>query len=263
MTIYWQHHTCLLTGATGGIGKEIAKALAARGVTLLLTGRSQEKLAELHNILPGKHILLCADLNEPAGMEKVVEAARRHQVSMLINNAGCNVTGEFHHMHPATLTTLMNTNLALPMQLTLRLLDQFLALKQAVIVNIGSTFGSIGYPCNSVYCATKFGLRGWTESLQREYAHSPLQVYYLAPRATQTSINSDAMVNMNKALGNQMDAPQVVADALICQLQNNTARRFIGFPEKLFARINGAFPGLVDNALIKQLPTIKRYLATH
>ena len=263
MTINWQQHTCLLTGATGGIGREIAKALAAKGVTLLLTGRNQEKLAALHEMLPGKHILLCADLTQQEGLEKVIEAARRYKVSMLINNAGSNVTGEFHHMHPATLTTLINTNLALPMQLTLQLTDHFMSLKQAVVVNIGSTFGSIGYPCNSVYCATKFGLRGWTESLQREYANTPLHFYYLAPRATQTAINSDAMVNMNKALGNQMDAPQVVADTLISQLEKNSPRRFIGFPEKLFTRINGAFPGLVDNALIKQLPTIKRFLATH
>lgn len=65
---------------------------------------------------------------------------------------------------------------------------------------------------------------------------------------------------MNKALGNQMDSPQLVADELVALLNSNKTRRFIGFPEKLFARINGVFPRIVDNAIAKQLPKIKQFL---
>ena len=130
------------------------------------------------------------------------------------------------------------------------------------MVNVGSTFGSIGFPCHAAYCASKFGLRGFTESLIREYAHSPVNFYYLAPRATQTSINSDAVVSMNRALGNQMDPPERVADALVAQLEGNKSRWFIGFPEKVFARINGVLPGIVDRALIKKLPVIQRFLTS-
>ena len=65
---------------------------------------------------------------------------------------------------------------------------------------------------------------------------------------------------MNQALGNAVDAPDDVAQALIDMLNKNQSRRFLGFPEKWFVKINGAFPKLVDAALKKQLPTIQRHM---
>ena len=81
---------------------------------------------------------------------------------------------------------------------------------EAAIVNIGSTFGSIGHPGFATYCASKFGLRGFTETLRRELADTEVQVYYVAPRATRTDMNSAAVVQLNEELGNAMDPPDVV-----------------------------------------------------
>ncbi|MAI64793.1 MAG: hypothetical protein CL600_07960 [Alteromonas sp.] len=94
----------------------------------------------------------------------------------------------------------------------------------------------------------------------REYSGTNIHFHYFAPRATQTSINSAQATSMNQALGNAVDAPDDVAQALIDMLNKNQSRRFLGFPEKWFVKINGAFPKLVDAALKKQLPTIQRYM---
>ncbi len=258
----WERQVCLLTGATGGIGQAIAEALAEKGVSLILTGRNHDKLSSLLSRLAGSHTLVCADITTPEGLDKVVSVCCAKPPTMLINNAGISTTGEFTHTSAADISRVIHTNLIAPVTLTQRLIPLLRHAENAFVINIGSTFGSIGFPCHSVYCASKFGLRGWTESLMREYASTNVSFLYLAPRATRTDINSSAVEEMNRALGNQMDNPDVVANALISQVEQRRRRRFLGFPEALFARINGVFPSLVDRALFKKLPTIQQFMSS-
>jgi short-subunit dehydrogenase len=130
----------------------------------------------------------------------------------------------------------------------------------ALILNIGSTFGSIGYPGFSLYASSKFGILGFTESLRRELADSNIVVKYFAPRAAKTAINNDKVMAMNAELGTKMDSPEVVAKALMTFLTQASSQWYVGWPEKLFVKINSVFPKLVDSSIIKQLPIIKRYL---
>ena len=260
MAIAFDKQVCLLTGASGGIGEAIAKQLASLGVSLILTGRNIDKLGKLVEVLPGQHTVVCADLTQTEDMEKVVALCRDKSLTMLINNAGITETGAFTDASKGAVDSVITTNLVVPITLTQKLIPILQRAPDAHIINIGSTFGSIGFACHSLYCASKFGLRGWTESLIREYAGTNLHFHYFAPRATQTSINSPQATSMNRALGNAVDAPDDVAQALIDMLNKNQSRRFLGFPEKWFVKINGAFPKLVDAALKKQLPTIQRHM---
>ncbi|MDC8829284.1 SDR family oxidoreductase [Alteromonas gilva] len=262
MAIRWQEQVCLLTGASGGIGQAIAYKLAGLGVSLILTGRNADSLSALMASLPGQHTLVCADITTEAGRDKVVAVCHDRHISMLINSAGISETGDFTTTPAQRIDTLLLTNLYAPMALTQRLLPLLQRASSAYVVNVGSTFGSIGFACHAAYCASKFGLRGFTESLSRELASSNVGVFYLAPRATKTGINSAAVVSMNQALGNKVDPPERVAEALVSQLERNKARWFIGMPEKLFARLNGALPELVDRALAKKLPVIQRFLTS-
>jgi short-subunit dehydrogenase len=127
-------------------------------------------------------------------------------------------------------------------------------------VFVGSTFGSIGFPGYTAYCASKFGLRGFSEALRRELADTPVQVIYVAPRATATAMNPEAVNELNQALGNTMDPPEKVAGAILEAMQKDEKRRFLGWPEKLFVVINGVLPRIVDKAMLKQLPVIRRFL---
>ncbi len=253
---------CVLTGATGGIGQAIAQALAARDWQLLLIGRDEVKLHRLQMALPGQHDVLVADLGSSEAAEKIMAAARLlGGASMLINNAGVNKMQSLEQSSEAEIAATLLLNLQMPMLLCRAFLPQ-LREKSGTIVNIGSSFGSIGYPYQSLYCASKFGLRGFSEALARELADSDVSVRYLAPRATDTEINSAEVREMNRELGNRMDSPEVVAEALCKLIEGRDRRLFIGFPEKLFARLNGLLPELVDNAIAKQLPKIKQFL-TH
>lgn len=247
----------LLTGATGGIGRAIARRLAAAGARLLLVARQPEELLLLSQQLPGQHSCFSADLTAVEELQALATFVKTTGgIDVLINNAGISqfaLTAEQNYQAQLTL------NLLAPMQLCQLLLPELLQRPTATIVNIGSAFGSIGYPGFSGYCASKFGLRGFTEALSREVSSQALRVLYFAPRATQTSINSAAVVAMNHELGNAMDMPDDVAAALMKQLQTGQRRRYLGFAENLFVRLNALFPQLVDQALGGKLAVIRKY----
>jgi short-subunit dehydrogenase len=158
---------------------------------------------------------------------------------------------------------MVQTNMLSPMLLCQSLVPLLKQREQAAIVNIGSIFGSIGHPGFTAYCATKFGLRGFTEALQRELADSSVRVSYLAPRATRTDLNSEAVTALNEALGNATDTPEHVAAELMRVLGQKRRQRYMGWPESLFVRLNGLFPGLVHNALTRKLHIIRQHATRH
>jgi len=253
--------TALLTGATGGIGAAVAEALAAAGVRLLVTGRNGVKLEALRNRLPGAdHVAVVADLASAAGRAELQQRAKAEGVDLLINNAGVSQLALLTEMDPEQLAATITTNLTVPMLLCRELLPLLAARPDAAIVNIGSILGSIGYAGSTAYCASKFGLRGFTEALRRELADTRVRVLYFAPRATATPINCERVVAMNEALGTAVDQPAQVAQQLVASLRRSGERsRYLGWPERFFVRLNSLFPGLVDRALASQLPTIRRY----
>ena len=250
--------TCLLTGATGGIGEAIAIALDAAGAQLILVGRSQLKLNHLLNQLKNdNHICVSADLTQTEGIETVVQSCN-NDIDILINNAGNNHFGLLTEQSEQQIRQMLELNTLAPMLLTKAMLP-LLNKQSATIINIGSGFGSIGFAGYCAYSASKFALRGFTEALRRELSDTNTHVLYLAPRATATEMNPSSVVKMNEELGNAMDSPKRVADELMSLLTKTQARRFIGWPERFFVKLNGLLPSVVDSALAKQLPIIKRY----
>ena len=254
----------LLTGASGGIGQAIARRLAAQGARLILVGRSTQQLnalaSELH-VLVNEGFVLQADITSRSGRDTIRTAllALQEPLDALINCAGVNLFGLLEDNDPEAIEQLINTNVTATILLT-QLALPFLNKDSGRIVNIGSSFGGLGYPGFSAYCASKFALRGFSEALRRELSDSHIQVAHLAPRATNTSLNSDAVYAMNRELGTAIDEPEIVAAQLELML---TAARMrdcnIGWPERLFLRINSIFPRIIDKALHGQLPIIRRH----
>ncbi|MFO1407978.1 MAG: SDR family oxidoreductase [Steroidobacteraceae bacterium] len=254
----------VVTGGGGGIGGAIAAEIVARGGAVLLVDRDAAALERTKARLDAagdRVATLAVDLTRPDDRARIVEAAARWRdgANVLINNAGVNHFGLFEDQAPSQLDLALSINVQAPMQLCLAMLPQLRARPEACILNTGSVFGSIGYPGYAVYSATKFAMRGFTEALRRELADTRVRVHYLAPRATRTGINTSAVERMNAELGVAMDPPEVVARAVCDMLEGGRAEAVIGWPEKLFARVNGVLPRLVDGALRKQLPVIRRY----
>lgn len=256
-----QGKTVLITGASGGIGEKVCQQLASRGAKIIALSRDEDRLHALMTKLQGEHCYLAVDLLSEEGIQKISDlVSQQGGLDVLINNAGITQFGMLQQQSVAALTDQVNINLLAPMLLTQALLPFLKRSKSAAIVNMGSTFGSIGYSGFSAYCASKFGLRGFSEALRRELADTAIRMIYLAPRATLTPINDEQVVSMNKELGNRMDEPEVVAQHLMQALENDRILlRYIGWPEKLFVVINSVLPKIVDRALLKQLPVIRRF----
>jgi short-subunit dehydrogenase len=252
----------LITGGAGGIGSAIAAELLDAGAAVLLADIDEAALAAVSARLDraGDRLsVTCANLTDAAGRSALCAAAAAWRVNVLVNNAGVNHFGLFAELTPAQVHQTVSLNVLAPMLLVQALLPHLEAQPEAHILNMGSVFGSIGYPGYAAYSASKFAIRGFTEALRRELADTNVRVHYLAPRATRTPINSRAVEQMNAELKVAMDPPQVVARAARRMLEENVAATVVGWPEKLYARVNAVVPALVDGAIGKQLPVIRRY----
>jgi short-subunit dehydrogenase len=247
----------LLTGATGGIGAATARELARAGAQLAVADRNGEALQKLCSEIiahGGRAQPVVADLGGSAERQALAEEASRRLggVDLLVNIAGLLDFTPFEAEDPAAIERLMQVNLIAPIQLARLLLPAMLRQARGRIVNVGSTFGSIGFPFFAAYSASKFGLRGFSQALRRELHGSGVGVTYIAPRATRTPLNSSAVVRMNEALKVAMDPPEQVAAAIVRAIGQERDEVYLGWPEKLFVRLNAILPGLVDGALRKQ-----------
>lgn len=250
----------LLTGASGGIGLALAQRLASEGAHLLLVGRRLEPLQPLLQRFPQNVQLVQADIASRAGREALVAAAQNFGgLNCLINAAGVNRFGLLDQQDEQQIAELIDLNVTATLQLTQRLLPLLRTQRRALVINVGSTFGTIGYPGFAAYCASKFALRGFSEALRRELADTNVRVLYFAPRATRTPMNAPSVVAMNDELGVAMDDPEKVAAELLQAIRHEQEERYLGWPERLFVRLNGLLPRVVDQALRKQLPIIQRF----
>jgi short-subunit dehydrogenase len=261
--------TVVLTGACGGIGQLLARQLAEGGASLFLCGRDAALLADLQLELQQKATAgqtidaRALDLTDDAELDDWVAFIEQSSgsVNVLVNNAGICKFEMFEKLTDRDIEQMMTLNSIVPMKLTRRLLSRMKDQPAARIVNIASTFGAIGFPGYSVYSASKYAIRGFSQALTRELSDTRVRVGCILPRATRTAINSDRVVEMNRRLSVAMDPPEQVATAVVRFICSDRAELALGWPEKLLVRLNSLFPVLIGNAISKKLPLIKQYAA--
>ena len=258
----------LLTGAAGGIGGAIATELLGQGASVLLVDINEPALrrfvsGELQPFAERVDVYT-ANLTSADDRARLAEFAKtwRGGINVLINNAGVSHFRLLEDQPAGEVDLALAVNVQAPIHLCRLLVSHLQRQPDAHILNTGSVFGGIGYAAYSVYSATKFAMRGFSEALRRELADTTVRVHYLAPRATRTGINTAAVDSMNAELGVAMDTPPVVARAVRQMLETGTVEAVLGWPEKFFVRLNGLLPRLVDGALRKQLPVIRRHART-
>lgn len=246
----------VLTGASGGIGAPLARQLAAAGARLYMVGRDEAciRLARGLREAGGDAACLCIDLLDEGAVSRVATASCEHLggVDILINLAGAMSFESFAAEDPQVTERLLRLNTLVPMQLSQALLPGMLTRKRGRIINVGSIFGSIGFAWFATYSATKFALRGFSEALRRELAGSGVGVTYIAPRATRTGFNTDAVYRMAQTVGMNLDDPADVARAIVDAIRTDRDEAYLGWPEKFFVRMNALLPRLVDNGVRNQ-----------
>ncbi len=260
--MFFKDKRIILTGATGGIGSEVAKLLAAAGAKLTLVDLNEVALEKARQELGAERTLsVVADITNADHRQKIIDSAMAtfQGIDILINLAGINPFGSFIQQDSALIQKTMEVNTIAPMLLTHDVLAEMHKQNSGQIVNIGSIFGSIAFAWFAAYSASKFALRGFSQAIRRELADTGIDVTYIAPRSVKTPINSEAVYEMAEAVKMNMDEPAGVAKQIVQAISSRKKECYIGFPESLFVRINAVFPGLVDNSLRKQDQQAKSY----
>ncbi|MFL5821534.1 MAG: SDR family NAD(P)-dependent oxidoreductase [Solirubrobacteraceae bacterium] len=181
-----QGRTAVVTGASGGIGSQIARALAREGVNLAVSGRREDALGslatELGNLGVEAHAV-AADLSDLGQVDSLIERseAALGPIDVLVNNAGMEQTAAFTDYAREELISMVELNLTAPLLLTHRVVPGMLARGHGHVVFIASVAGKLGPPYNEPYAATKAALVGLTQSLRAEYLGQPVGFSVVSP----------------------------------------------------------------------------------
>jgi short-subunit dehydrogenase len=169
----------LVTGASGGIGQAVARALHGRGARVLLSGRRAEVLDELATELGGDTEVLEADLAERAGAVSLAE--RAGDVDVFVANAGLPASGRLEKFTPEEIDRALEVNLRAPIQLTRALVPGMVDRGRGHVVFVSSLSGKVATARSALYSATKFGLRGFAGGLREDLHGSGVGVTVLFP----------------------------------------------------------------------------------
>ncbi|MGP8026542.1 MAG: 3-oxoacyl-[acyl-carrier-protein] reductase [Acidocella sp.] len=192
--------TALITGASGGIGAEIARSLHQQGAVVALSGTRREALDTLAAELGERTHVLPADLSQPEEAARLINEAEAAlgKVDILVNNAGLTKDGLAMRMSDADWEKVLNVDLAAPFRLIRAAMKFMLRRKAGRIINIGSIVGTTGNPGQANYCAAKAGLIGLTKSLAQEVASRGITVNLVAPGFIETPM-TDALTDAQRA----------------------------------------------------------------
>lgn len=214
--------SALVTGASGGIGAAIARALHGRGATVALSGTRREALDALAAELGGRAHVLPADLADPEAAAGLIAAAETAmgKLDILVNNAGLTKDGLAMRMSDADWAKVLDVDLGAPFRLSRAALKFMMRRKYGRIINIGSIVGTMGNPGQANYCAAKAGLAGLTKSLAQEIASRNVTVNLVAPgfiATPMTEVLTDAQKSdlSGKIPLGRLGAPEDVAAAVV------------------------------------------------
>jgi short-subunit dehydrogenase len=194
----------LVTGASSGIGRATALALAQRGATVLLHGRNRTALGEVADRTGGT--VLVEDLAEPGGGRRLAEQALAvaGRLDIVVANAGVGAAGSFAVMAEDRPAHLIAANLTAPIELTRAVLPAMLAEGRGSIVLVTSIAGRMGVAGEAVYAATKAGLDAFAESLRLELHGTGVRVGVLVPGVVAT----DFFTRRGRPYGRRRPRPQ-------------------------------------------------------
>jgi uncharacterized protein len=212
--------TVLLTGATGGIGRSVAHALAGRGARVLLSGRRAEQLEELRAELDGRGDCLPADLAERDAPASLAE--RAGAVDVLVANAGLPASGVVDDFTPEQIDRALDVNLRAPVQLTRALLPGMLERGRGHVVLVSSLAGKVAPMRSALYSATKFGLRGFGAGLREDLHGSGVGVTVVFPGLVrEAGMFAEAGVRLPRWVGTA--TPDEVAAAVVRGIEQDRA----------------------------------------
>jgi uncharacterized protein len=242
----YQGKTALITGASSGIGRAFARALAERGMSVLLVARSLERLRALATELSQRYgvqaEVIPADLSLPGAARQIQQEVERRDllVDLLVNNAGFGLDGFFEILSPERDHQQVMVDVAAVVDLTHAFVPLMLERPEgAAIINVASTAGFQPVPYMAVYAASKAFVLSFSQALAEEYRARGLRILALCPGATETPFFDVA--GEAASIGRRRTSEQVVATGLHA-LERGRNVVIDGYSNALLAQLPRFFP---------------------
>jgi 3-oxoacyl-[acyl-carrier protein] reductase len=220
-----KRRVALITGATRGIGYEIALKLAKRGINLALAGRADEKLSEVVEkvkALGVDAIAIKCDLSSELAPQQMIKETiyEYRRIDFLINNAGFAINKSIEETTPEEWDEIMTVNAKAPYFICKEALPALRKSEEGTIINISSVVGRIGYESQSAYAASKHALNGFTKSLAREEQKNNIRVHLIAPGGVATDMVKEMRPDLDTACLIQPDEIAEIVDFIISNRGN-------------------------------------------
>jgi short-subunit dehydrogenase len=212
----------IVTGAGTGLGKELALLFARKGYHMILTGRTEDKLKGVQTQIQhegGSATNLVLNLRNLEDIkEKALTISKKHEIYGLVNNAGLGYFGPFSEIADKDIEEMFQTNVFGTIQMTKAILPYLEMNDAGLVLNIVSTAGLRGKKNEAVYCSSKFAVRGFTESLQKEYEGTGIRFVaaYMGGMNTPFWEESDHVLDPSK-----LRSPAEVAEIIIENLEED------------------------------------------
>lgn len=266
MSEIYQNKICVITGAASGIGRALALALAERGAVLALSDINEKGLSETVEMVGGSNRVM-NDVFDMADAAAIADYAQKVEQTLgtadyVFNVAGLTRVGNFVDTPLESMEKVMDVNYWGVVRMSKAFIDQILS-KKGTLVNISSVFGFIGYAGQTHYCASKFAVRGFTETLAQELKGTGVGICSVHPGGIATNIARNAVADKlpnNGASREEMDAafdkmaitsPEKAAKVILKGAAKKKRRILIGSDARIISLVSRLFPVSYSKVLEK------------
>ena len=233
--------TALVTGGTDGIGAELIRQLKAKGATVITSGRNAERIAATRS---AGFEVIAADLSTLGGIDALFDGLNGRPIDILLNNAGAGADHDFREGPPdlAVADASIFLNLNAPIHLITRLMPILRARPEALIVNVTSGLAIAPRAGGPVYCATKAGLRSYTQALRAQLADTAITVIEALPPVVETK--------MTAGRGSKKMSAAECARQIVAGMESGTTEVNVGMV-KVLQVANSLSPALARRIMLK------------
>ena len=233
--------TALVTGASGGIGSAIAKALAGQGARVALSGTREDALKSVQGELGGDHVIVPCNLSDGAAVDALVPAAieKLGQLDILINNAGITRDNLAMRMKDEEWDTVIRVNLEAAFRLSRAALKPMMRARFGRIISITSVVGVTGNPGQANYAASKAGLIGMSKALAQEVGSRGITVNTIAPGFIQSAMTDALPEAQREALLGKIPTGALGSGSDIAAAAVYLASREAGYVTGTTLHVNG------------------------